>query len=110
LITLHDISENILGDLPALFDKTQPEFFKRDDGSFLVDGSVKIEDLQDFLNSKILGSEFESENITTLGGLAMAVLNRVPSVGDIFVMANYHFEIIDMDGHRVDKVLIKLIA
>ncbi len=110
LITLHDISENILGDLPALFDKTQPEIFKRDDGSFLVDGSVKIEDLQDLLNSKILGSEFESENITTLGGLAMAVLNRIPSVGDIFVMANYHFEIIEMDGHRVDKVLIKQVA
>jgi putative hemolysin len=107
LITLHDISENILGDLPALFDQTQPEIFKRDDGSYLVDGSLKIEDLQDLLNSKILGNEFESENITTLGGLAMAVLNRVPSVGDIFMMANYHFEIIDMDGHRVDKVLVK---
>jgi putative hemolysin len=110
LITLHDISESILGDLPALLDKTEPEIFKREDGSFLVDGSVKIDDLQDLLNSKILGNEFESENISTLGGLAMAVLNRVPSVGDIFVISNYHFEVIDMDGHRVDKVLIKQVA
>ncbi|MCX6249264.1 MAG: hemolysin family protein [Bacteroidetes bacterium] len=109
LITLHDISENILGDLPAMLDNTQPEVFRREDGSFLVDGSIKIEDLQDLLNSKILGSEFESENISTLGGLAMAILNRVPSVGDIFTIINYHFEIVDMDGNRVDKVMIRQI-
>jgi putative hemolysin len=107
LITLHDISENILGDFPALLDETQPEIFRRDDGSFLVDGSLKIEDLQDLLNSSILGSEFESENITTTGGLAMAVLNRVPTVGDRFTIADYSFEIVDMDGQRVDKVLIQ---
>jgi len=108
LITLHDISENILGDLPAMLDNTQPEVFRREDGSFLVDGSLKIEDLQDLLNSKILGSEFESENISTLGGLAMVILNRVPSVGDSFTIINYQFEIVDMDGNRVDKVMIRL--
>jgi putative hemolysin len=106
LITLHDISENILGDLPALLDQTQPEVFKRDDGSFLCDGSLKIEDLEDLLERPILASEFESQNITTLGGLAMAVLDRIPMAGDLFVLGDYRFEIMDMDGNRVDKVLI----
>jgi putative hemolysin len=106
LITLHDISENILGDFPAMLDTTQPEVFRREDGSFLVDGSLKIGDLQDLLKSRILGSEFEAENITTLGGLAMVVLNRVPSAGDRFTISGYDFEIMDMDGNRVDKVLV----
>ncbi len=107
LITLHDISENILGDLPALLDETQPEAFKREDGSYLVDGSYKIEDLRDLFERLVLPDEFEWENITTLGGLAMAVLNRIPSAGDIFSISGYQFEIMDMDGKRVDKILVK---
>jgi putative hemolysin len=106
LITLHDITESILGDFPALIENETPEIFIRDDGSNLVDGNIKIEDLKDAFNISEIPVDYDSENISTLGGLSMIILNKVPETGDTFELGGYRFEIIDMDGNRVDKVLI----
>jgi len=106
LITLHDISESILGDFPALVENEPPEIFKREDGSMLVDGTIQIDDLKDALDIEEFPISSESENISTLGGLAMILLNKVPEVGDIFTLSGFRFEIVDMDGQRVDKVLV----
>ena len=106
LITLHDISESILGDFPALLENEPPEIFRREDGSMLVDGNIQIDDLKDALSIKEFPLSSESENISTLGGLAMIVLNKVPETGDLFQLGEYRFEIMDMDGQRVDKVLV----
>jgi putative hemolysin len=107
IITLHDVVENIMGDLPAIEDKSEPEFFQRPDGSYLVDGSMSIEDLKDLLHVRTLTEEDDEESgINTVGGLAMHKLDHVPGVGNKFVLKGYQFEIIDMDGHRVDKLLI----
>ena len=106
LITLHDISESILGDFPALLENEPPEIFRREDGSLLVDGTIQLDDLKDALKIYEFPISSESENISTLGGLAMILLNKVPEVGDIFDLSGYHFEIVDMDGQRVDKVLV----
>ena len=110
LITLHDISESILGDFPALMENDPPEVFRREDGSLLVDGTIQIDDLKDTLNILEFPLSSESENISTLGGLAMILLNKVPEVGDIFDLLDYRFEIMDMDGQRVDKVLVSRIS
>ena len=110
LITLHDISESILGDFPALFENEPPEIFRRDDGSLLVDGTIQLDDLKDELEITEFPISSESENISTLGGLAMILLNKVPEVGDIFEFSGYRFEIVDMDGQRVDKVLVSDIS
>jgi len=107
LISLHDLSEHILGDLPALQDNEQPEIFRRDDGSLLIDGSLSLDELKDLLGMPSLSELIESKNFSTLGGLTMFMLNKVPSAGDIFVMNNFRFEVMDMDGNRVDKVLVK---
>jgi len=109
LITLHDISESILGDFPALFENEPPEIFRREDGSLLVDGTIQLDDLKDELKIYEFPISSESENISTLGGLAMILLNKVPEVGDIFNLSGYRFEIMDMDGQRVDKVLVSRI-
>jgi putative hemolysin len=110
ILTLHDVAENIMGELPELEDESEPEFFQRSDGSYLVDGSMSIVDLKDLLGVRYLTEENDGESgIHTVGGLAMHTLDHVPGVGDKFVLKGYRFEIMDMDGHRVDKLLIKML-
>lgn len=110
IITLHDLTENILGDLPVQGDLEEPEIFQREDGSYLMDGSTKVEDVEDlFAVSSLFEEEDERPDINTLGGLAMYQLNRVPKIGDMFSAGGYLFEIVDMDGNRVDKLLVKKI-
>ena len=108
IITLHDLTENIMGDLPAVGDLNEPEFFQRADGSYLMDGSMKVEDAEDLLKVySLFEEEDERPDVNTLGGLAMYQLNRVPKIGDQFPAGGYLFEIVDMDGNRVDKLLVK---
>jgi len=107
IVTLHDITENIMGDLPESTDEEQPGAFRREDGSYLIDGSMMIEDVQDLLELRSLFDEDEVRpNINTLGGLTMYKLNRIPGIGDTFVVQGYKFEIVDMDGNRVDKLMV----
>jgi len=111
IITLHDLTENIMGDLPAPGDIDGPEVFQREDGSYLMDGSIKVEDVEDLLNvPSFFGKDEERPDVNTLGGLAMYRLNRIPSIGDKFSAEGYLFEIVDMDGNRVDKVLVTSVA
>lgn len=108
IITLHDLTENIMGDLPALGDLNDPEVFQREDGSYLIDGSMKVEDAEDLLKvSSLFEQEAERPDVNTLGGLAMYQLNRIPKIGEKFSAGGYLFEIVDMDGNRVDKLLVK---
>jgi putative hemolysin len=108
IITLHDITENIMGDLPAIEDEDEPDVFQREDGSYLIDGSMMLEDVEDLLELHTLFEKGEEEvNINTIGGLAMYKLNRIPKTGDKFSIRGKYFEIVDMDGNRVDKLLVK---
>lgn len=105
IITLHDVTENIMGDLPAIEDQDEPEVFRREDGSYLIDGSMLIEDVEDLLDLPSLYDDNEDEaNVNTIGGLAMYKLNRIPKAGDKFTIKDRVFEIVDMDGNRVDKL------
>jgi len=73
-----------------------------------VDGKVLSEELKELLGVTLL--PFEEERVyQTLGGLVMACLGRIPSAGEHFDWGGFRFEVVDMDGHRVDKVLIKAI-
>jgi putative hemolysin len=108
IITLHDLTENIMGDLPATYEAGAPEVFRRDDGSYLMDGAMMVEDVEDLLKVySLFDDEDERPDINTLGGLAMYKLNRLPKTGDKFQVGGYEFEIVDMDGNRVDKLLVK---
>jgi putative hemolysin len=70
---------------------------------------MKIEDVQDLLKIRSLFEDDEvKSNINTLGGLTMYKLNRIPKTGDTFITQGYKFEIVDMDGNRVDKIMISL--
>jgi len=102
LITLHDLIENIVGEIPEKYEKPEQEIFRRKDGTYLVEGSMDITRLSEFLLI-----EFEAKDYTTLGGFMMERLGKIPEEGDIVDYLKYKFEVIDMDGKRVDKVLIE---
>lgn len=104
LVSLTDVTAAIVGELPADAGD-DPSIVTRQDGSLLVDGSVEIGVLERRLDIELL-VEDERSHYHTLGGLAMFVLGRIPRVGDTFVRAGVGFEVVDMDGNRVDRLLI----
>lgn len=103
MITLHNLIENIFGDLPGdSAEAGDVPVYIREDGSMLIDGSIPIDELRD-----ILDMDFETNDYTTLGGFIMFKLRKIPSAGDNFLDTGYRFEVVDMDGKRVDKVLVQ---
>jgi putative hemolysin len=106
LVTPTDILEALVGDLPASGVNASPEAVCREDGSWLVDGLVPIEELVELLGMKALTDD-ERRHVRTVGGLVMHRLSRIPSAGDTIAWRELDLEVVDMDGRRVDKVLIK---
>jgi putative hemolysin len=105
LVTTSDILEAIVGDIPMPDEAEETEIIRREDGSWLVDGKVIADELKELLQVNEL--PFEDEHLyQTVGGLVMASLGRIPVSGDHFDWSGFRFEVMDMDGHRVDKVLI----
>ena len=105
LVTLNDVLEAILGDMPGADERSEPVVVRREDGSWLVDGSISVADLKEELHLARLPGE-ERGGYRTLGGLTMHQLGRVPSTGDHFHLGGFRFEVVDMDGRLVDKVLV----
>jgi putative hemolysin len=105
LVTLQDVLDAIVGDIPNVEEGEQPEIFRRENGTFLLDGSLSIHDLKDLLDLDELPGE-EDGVYETLGGLIMSFLGKIPDAGDEFDWEDYRFEVVDMDGYRVDKVLL----
>ena len=104
LITLTDVLEALVGDVPEEDEPTEEAIVRREDGSWLVDGLLAAEELKERLGLKELPREEEAE-YQTVGGMVMDTLGRVPAEGDRFAWEGYSFEVLDMDGRRVDKVL-----
>jgi putative hemolysin len=104
LISLTDVVGSIVGDLPSEAGE-EPSVVRRDDGSWLLDGALDLDTVAHTLKVTSLVGGAEREHYHTLGGLAMLALGRVPKTGDVFERAGHRFEIVDMDGHRVDRVL-----
>lgn len=104
LVTMNDILEAIVGDLPV-GGVVDLSVVVRDDGSMLVDGHLSIPDLKDILGNSDL-PEDERDAYQTLGGFVLTRLERVPVEGSKFEWEGWTFEVMDMDGRRVDKVLI----
>jgi putative hemolysin len=103
LVTLHDIMQALVGELPGAGD-TDPRVVHRDDGSWLFDGMVALDEVKQAL--RIAHLPGEDADFHTLGGYLMARLNRVPMVADRVLAGGFRFEIVEMDGRRVDRVLV----
>jgi len=105
LVTLKDVLETIVGDIPSVEEGEEPQVIYRADGSLLLDGLLSIDEFKVLLDLSVLPDE-EGGMYETLGGLLMAQLGRIPASGDSIEISNWHIEVVDMDGYRVDKVLI----
>lgn len=102
IVTQTDMLQAIAGDLPDSNDDSGPAVIRRDDGSLLLDGALDIDGAREVLDLTDLSDEGEFD---TLAGFVLARLKRLPAVGDQFTSGGWRFEVVDMDGRRIDKVL-----
>ena len=106
LITLIDVMEAIVGDLPEKGDRVQPEAKRRDDGSWLIDATMPTAELKTLLTLDVTLPNEASAEFQTLGGFVVTQFGRIPAAGDWFEWGGWRFEVVDMDKRRVDKVLV----
>ena len=106
LVTVTDVLEALVGEVPDEDESAEEAIVRREDGSWLVDGLLAADELKERLGSSGLPLNEQEADYQTVGGMVMDMLGRVPDAGDRFERDGYSFEVLDMDGHRVDKVLI----
>jgi putative hemolysin len=102
LVTATDILTSIAGELAETAEEGEPQIVHREDGSWLLDGSLPIDEVRDLLALRNLPAD---ASFHTLAGLALHQFGHVPTGGENFELDGYRFEVVDMDGHRIDKVL-----
>jgi putative hemolysin len=105
MITINDLLEAIVGDIPTINEIDEKEIMKKDDGNYIVDGLVPIDEFKEYFKVRRLPDE-RIGAFHTIGGFLMHNLERIPDVGDTFETSGYKFEVMQMDGHRIDKLLV----
>ncbi|MBQ7216966.1 MAG: HlyC/CorC family transporter, partial [Synergistaceae bacterium] len=96
IVTMEDILEQIVGEIQDEYDEETPDVQKLDDGSYLVQGSISLEDL-----SEALGSEFKSDDAETLGGLVLTMSGGFPEEGEIFDYEGWRIKVKELEDHRI---------
>ena len=102
IVTMEDILEQIVGEIQDEYDQETPEVQKLEDGSYLVQGSISLEDL-----SEALGTEFESEDAETLGGLVLTLSGSFPEVGETFNCNGWQIKVAELEEHRITALTLK---
>jgi putative hemolysin len=105
LVSLTDVIAAIVGELPSEPGE-EPAIVHREDGTWLMEGGLDLASVLRTLQSPSLLSDADRQHYHTLGGLVMLALGRVPRTGDVFERGDHRFEVVDMDGNRVDRVLV----
>jgi len=104
-VTLYDVLESIVGDIPLDEHDKDQDVVQRSDGTWLVDGLIPIDELKEIMDVDELPEE-DKAGFQTLSGFVMNQLGRIPKTGAVFDWDHWRFEVVDMDGHRVDRVLV----
>ncbi len=105
IITLHDIMEAIVGDLPDVDEVNEPDVIEREDGSYLINGSILVHELNRTLGQQLIPET--TDHYSTLAGYVYYQLSQIPKSGDKLTVDNFDLEVVDMDGSRIDKLLLK---
>ncbi|OJX46011.1 MAG: hypothetical protein BGO78_03755 [Chloroflexi bacterium 44-23] len=105
MVTLYDVLKAIVGTIPTAGEDSEIQAVQREDGSWLLDGLLPIDEVKDSLGIDIFPEE-DRVGYQTLGGFVMTMLDSIPVTGQSFELLNMRFEVVDMDGRRVDKVLV----
>jgi putative hemolysin len=103
IITLRDIVENIIGDITQRGEVEEHPIIRRTDGSFLVDGDTLLDNLVETITLEFPDRD---GNYITLAGFIVHTIKKIPNTGEKFAIGNYTYEVVDMDGNRIDKLLI----
>ena len=104
LITLHDILEQIVGQIPDADEVSEPDMFVRDDMSVLVNGEAPVETLNQIIED--FEVDFEKIEYSTVAGFLFSRIGNIPKLGDKIDYMGHVIEVVDLDGHKIDKVLI----
>lgn len=115
LVTLNDVVEAIVGDTTGAHGADpEPMIVRREDGSLLLDGMLPVDELRTLMFGEQAGAaalpKQDEAAFETLGGFVLAYLGRIPATGDAFSFDRFRFEVVDMDRHRIDKVLLTIRA
>jgi putative hemolysin len=105
IVTLHDILEAMVGDLPSAASDGDSSVVLRKDGSWLIDGLLSIDKFKEVFHIDAMPQE-DMGLYHTIAGFMLFNFNKIPSTGDHFEWAGLQFEVVDMDGNRIDKVLV----
>lgn len=109
LVTLDDVLQGIVGDMPLAGEEEAPGAVQRDDGSWLIDGLLPIDEFREIFGLESLPGEEEGD-FQTVAGFVLSQLGHIPTVGDSTTWNDLVIEVMDMDGRRIDKVLVHTIA
>jgi putative hemolysin len=108
IVTLTDILESIVGDIPNVDEVEESYIMKRTDTSWYVDGLITISEFREYFKIKYFPNA-NDEHFNTIGGFVMSYLGRVPVSGDSIKLDDYTLEVVDMDSNRVDKIVVNKI-
>ena len=105
IITPHDVLENLIGDIPEEGETFEPDIFVREDKSYLVSGDAPVEVLDGIFENYM--TDLDNIDYSTVAGFVLDKTDKLPQIGDKFTFNDYIIEIVDIDGNRVDKILIR---
>lgn len=105
IITPHDVLENLIGDIPEEGETFEPDIFIREDKSYLVSGDAPVEILDGIFENYM--TDLDNIDYSTIAGFVLEHIDKLPQIGDKFTFNDYIIEIVDIDGNRIDKILIR---
>lgn len=106
LVSIEDMLEELVGDIDDEYDEQEEAIVKREDGSYLVDGLLPFVDLCERLDLPDAEEIRREHDFETVAGFVLALLGRIPAVGDTVTWQRYRLEVVDMDARRIDKILL----
>lgn len=106
IVTMHDLIEALLGEINTNNPEEEESILEREDGSWLIDAMLPFEEFLSYFDIDELDDD-DRNGFHTLGGFILHLNEQIPRTGEIFVWRNFSFEIVDMDGNRIDKILVR---
>ena len=106
LITLNDLLEGIVGDIPGIDEDDEPIATQRKDGTWLIDGRYGIDNFKELFDIDEPFPDEEEDGFTTVAGFILSISGTLPDVNDKYQWERFCFEIVDLDGHQIDKILV----
>jgi CBS domain containing-hemolysin-like protein len=102
IVTLEDVIEEIVGEVQDEFDREEPIFMEREDGTAIVSGQTRLDEINERFDL-----HWESEDVDTIGGLVMSQLGRLCRVGDVLTIDNIQLRVEEMRGRRIRKLMLR---